>query len=1385
MTEPPFAKITPQRIHPLPLGGRPGGRIRPCGRALRGAVLLAVLFGLAWWVTPEPARAVGFVCKGLGVRVLEQTLDRTVIELHWVDGEEASFGDAFTVAVPGSELPSVQLLEVETTPLSSPVDVPASQVFAPGPPILIRGVWVRPVFVSPFLAVAQGLVERVTRLVVALDHPASAALRGRLSRLERIPAVADGLLDPVVVNPRTAARLRAVRDAVRRKAVPVEDTFARSERWVRVEVDRSGLLRLDYAQLRSVLGDDVDLVDPASLRLFGAARRVQPRRPSDPGSSWRPETHLREHAIRVEASASALQPGDAVLAWVEGPDGWSDRFDPTAGPRDWDDDVFDERIAYWLTWDEISGPVSSFDAPPMRMVERDVTPTGAARLVQDARMREHFEQNGQMGHGFVRDGWLWRRLVAVGGQENFTFDLTEVVAESSAVLATEPLMERGGAATATFRAEYSVNGTAVATPQWSITDQTLPSRAPFRLRVEGIPIGSGANLLTVRNLSSGINGGPPFWMMDSFDIVYRRRLVIGAEALAWDVFEDEVTADERWLYRLSGTADVLDGVEIYALDDAFAPQHLVGGIIGPGPVLDFEVAMAAADRRHFVAVPAGAEIAPVGLSRRRPRRLREEVAPGGGPATGWDMVVLHPAVLRNAAEDLVALRRTTLPDRADPRVSAVDLQDVYDEFGHGTKDPAAIRNYLKFLFELDPRLEFVVLLGDANRDARGILPNSAPDLCPTWVQDFWPKNSETGFSTIPFARDDWLVSLDDPPSGGSGILLDLPDLAVGRLPAPSAAEARRMVQRIEDYETNPASGPWRNTLLLAADDEVGLASRNYRESFHTTEAECLSEELLPPALDVDKLYMTEFPTPPGDQAKPSARQAFRRRWSEGRLVVHYIGHGSPEQMADENLFRIEDVGSLENGDRLPLFLAFSCDVSIFDDPTKQSMSEALVLHPGGGAIATIAATQLTFVSQNEDLTEAFYGRLYADPQDRVRAARSLDRSQPIGRALVQAKWAVPGVNGDFSQSNNAKYVLLGDPALRLESPREDVELSGSLAASIASGREHEMVAALPGLPAASGEWYLEAKESADSVLYVMDKQADPSNPVAPGELRYVLDGSTFFRGRGSFDAGTFTARLRAPTFLRFGFAGRVRVLLEEGTVQHVGLAGPLPVVRAAPDSDDREGPKIQLAFEGEARTVQPGAVLEAVIEDPSGVNVLGTVPANSILVEFDGQGVSTDVTERFELDEDSFTKGRILYELPSTLQPGPHRLVLSAGDMLANRSSAELGFEVSAAGTMELGAHAPYPNPFAETTRFVAEVVAPAGTVTDLDLDIFTVDGRRVRTLRARIDSGGSRVILPWDGTDARGGEVANGTYLYVLRAHFPTDPPLTRISTGRVVRMR
>ena len=71
------------------------------------------------------------------------------------------------------------------------------------------------------------------------------------------------------------------------------------------------------------------------------------------------------------------------------------------------------------------------------------------------------------------------------------------------------------------------------------------------------------------------------------------------------------------------------------------------------------------------------------------------------------------------AQDLAAFRATELPGVAAPAAMAVTVDDIYDNFSGGQKDPLAIRNYLKWVYEQSAhRLKYVCLLGNASRDFR-------------------------------------------------------------------------------------------------------------------------------------------------------------------------------------------------------------------------------------------------------------------------------------------------------------------------------------------------------------------------------------------------------------------------------------------------------------------------------------------------------------------------------------------------------------------------------------------------------------------------------------------------------------------------------------------
>jgi hypothetical protein len=1309
------------------------------------------------------------------IRLLEQTIDRTVVRIEAVGRADWA---SFALAIPGQRTPQVRIVSEDSYAIEGTSEGRPEVRFLVSDPGLVRGTWTSSVHVALEWQSADG-AARARSLTVAVDHPSDGRVPARAP--EARPA------SGAFLNASVAARLNGPVVAGRAAAPFVEDTFARSPNWIRIDVSEGGIYALDYPALRAVLGAAVDLVDPASIRLLSAQRRMQPVVPSAEGSSWEPARGLREHAIHVRATQATLVPGDDIIMFLPGVEGWADEYDAQAHWLAHDENTWSTTHSFWLTWDEAGVGLADFDAPPLRMAIVDGTPTGNPdRTLTDVRVRTHAEQNVELAFGNTEDNWAWTSFIDRGQSRTHAFDAPNALGDSIAWVRSRPAAEINGSQRApgvqirVFNAQYEISDVLADSVEWTTTEQQSNSPVMFQFSFDGLR--PGDNTIRVRNTSqAGVNGRNPLVYVDFFDLHWRSRLRPDeAGRIGWVVREGEATAG-TWRYRVTDPSSGLAGAVILDTRTPFAPRWIEPGAGRIGnATIDFDVAMADSTFARFeLAVPRGLRT-PLQLERKRPRLLRNEVRlPDNSSGTGYDYLILTSEALRAAAEELGVLRRRNLEGAANSRVAVVELQDVFDQFGHGGKDPAAIRNYVKFLYEIDQRIRFLVLVGDANRDSRGILPNSVPDWCPTFVESAWPYNPDRGNSrneaVMPFARDDWFVSLDDPIVRTFDFDLDLPDLAVGRLPAGSLGEAIRMTGMVREYEEDVDEGGWKNSILLAADDERG--GNGPWETYHILEAEVIAEELLPRAMDRRKLYLTEYPNVGSARSKPAARQDFIDDWSAGQLIVHYIGHGSPTQLADEVLFRIEDVSALRNATKRALFLGFSCDVAIFDDPTVQSMSEALVLSQAGGAIATIAATYVTYVGPNEVLTNAFYGRVYPDAPGSLVPRTTLGRSAPIGTALFEAKTI--GTPSNWQRKNDAKYVILGDPAVRLQSPEQDALLDGELAQRIRTGQFEEVDGIVPGM--AGGSWKLLASESADSVRY---ERVNAPNDGREYVLPYVLPGNSFFDGGGTFAGDSATARLRTPATMRLGNAGRVRMLMEDSRGMSVGLADSLPVERGALDTDDDQGPAIEFENFDLGQGLRVGQELVAVVEDSSGVNVLGSVAANSILADFDESGVSIDFTDRFKLDDSSYTRGTVRITLPDDLGPGEHSLTLSAGDMVGNVSLRKIEFSIVEVAENGISRHAPFPNPFRDATRFVVEVTSTMPGAVELTLDLYSVGGAHVESLDASIDGSG-RVVLPWEGRDRRGDELANGTYLYVVRARFGGSSPFTETATGRVVLMR
>jgi hypothetical protein len=93
-----------------------------------------------------------------------------------------------------------------------------------------------------------------------------------------------------------------------------------------------------------------------------------------------------------------------------------------------------------------------------------------------------------------------------------------------------------------------------------------------------------------------------------------------------------------------------------------------------------------------------------------------------------------------------------------------------------------------------------------------------------------------------------------------------------------------------------------------------------------------------------------------------------------------------------------------------------------------------------------------------------------------------------------------------------------------------------------------------------------------------------------------------------------------------------------------------------------------------------------------------------------------------------------------------------------------------------------YPNPFARSTEVTFELTSRPEQVI---LRIFTLAGRKIRQMElsaAQVEVGPGRFMIPWDGRDQDGDDIANGVYFYQIQV---SAAGKTASTIGKMVRIR
>lgn len=1098
----------------------------------------------------------------------------------------------------------------------------------------------------------------------------------------------------------------------------------------KIAVNADGVHKINQAFLRS-LGINTDQLDPKKISIYGNGGGMLPFLPS----AARPDDLLENHIFVAGEEDGRFDANDYILFYAEGPDKWV--FNPTQGKFFLEKNVFDDKNYYFLKIGSQNGARISQEPSLNNAATTIITFDDYARFEEDRRNLLHEWEGKATGSGLQ---WYGERFKNQRQKlYNNLFSFPNLITAVPVKLDAEMVLRSGRSSRFEISTEGQiVQSTAVSSvimsgPNDNITDYARVSRLSSNINAAG----NNINLtLAYPYPTPGNTPDDSEGWLDWIQVNVKRSLTLSGSQMAFRSIESISVPSAN--FRLSG---VSSAIRVWDITNPVNPRDQQ--IQFSGNQLDFSVNTGVL--KQFIAFDPSANLPTpqaVGILGNQNYHGLDEV----------DMVVLYHPDFVQAASTLARHRR----DYSGLQVAMVRIDSLYNEFSSGRQDPTAIRDFMKMLYEKNNRLKYLLLFGDASFDYKNIY-SLGGNFVPTFQRDgLNPLNSHPS--------DDYFGLLSN--ASSSNPLAGMMQIAVGRLTVNTPDQAEAVVRKIIHYDTQEATlGDWRNRMVFVADDEDG--------NTHIRDADAVSLQVASrlPTLNIDRIYLDAYrqQSTPGGNFYPEVNEAISRAMFKGILALTYFGHGGPKALAQERILTISDILSWRNLDNMPLLITATCTFGAYDDPVFVSAGEEAFLNPNGGAIALYSTTRAVFANYNKDLSQEALIQL---------VDRSDGQYPSIGEALRRAKNALASNSGLVS--NSRKFTLIGDPALSLKIPVNQVVTTSINSNPVVSGtldtiRALQRVTIEGEIQNSQGQLISGFNGFLTPSLF--DK---PLNIVTLGQdagsfpFPFSVQRSVLFRGRATIQGGKFRFSFVVPKDIdyRFGNGKASFYAYDSGT--QVDAAGQYSdIIVGGTDNSvisDNQGPDVRVFLNSEdfifGGYTNDSPVLIVRLEDESGINVVGNSIGHDLEAVVDENTQNTLVLNDFyESDLDDYTRGIVRYPL-FKLSDGLHKVQVKAWDVANNSGMGYTEFVVASSEKIAIERVLNYPNPFTDFTCFQFDHSA-AGANLDVIIHIYTVSGRLVKTIQTTMLSDGALRLddcIAWDGTDDFGEKLARGVYVYMVK---------------------
>ncbi|MEC5173854.1 type IX secretion system sortase PorU [Chryseobacterium nepalense] len=1115
----------------------------------------------------------------------------------------------------------------------------------------------------------------------------------------------------------------------------------------KIKVDKSGIFKITKQFLQDN-GINPSSVNPKNFRIYGNGGIMLPEFNQDVKYSA-----LQENAIQVVGEDDGVwHDSDYALFYAQGPDGYNlyntsngngfKRTDTRSDRSENVKNIYEDYSYYYINFDK---------GPGKRVQNVDVNLPATPLITRF----DNYQVVNKDQKNLMKVGRLWVE------DTPFTTDKAVTFTTASAIQGGDEIRYRVqviGYKSQQNSISFDINtqnplNTVIPSANSGGTNEFFP------LRYSGLITGLSGNQITFNlkpNITVNPNGN---FYVDYLEVQYKDNLSFNGTQMNFRDFSLVSGSNTTYGFSLSNASSA---EQIWDVTDITNANRRVNKAAGN---TTFNFAYTAADQNfnnEFVAFKADAAYSPQFVGRINNQNL--------SALQNIDYLIITVPEMMGQAQRLANYHQT----KNNYNVQIVDTDKIYNEFGSGSRDLTAIREFVTKLNTPLGTLKYVFILGDTSYDFKNRVSNNS-----NVVTSYQSEESSDVIRS--FVTDDYIVMTK--PQTTEFITNNLPDLPVGRLPAANVTEAANMMDKTLAYYNNLSGqstpfGEWKMKLDFIVDDDNDGGT-----PFHTVMNNSLATVFEQPTqilkeYNVRKLYLDAFQaqSTAGGQRYPQVNQAISNDIGNS-LYMFYFGHGGINGWAQERVLTLSEIQNANNFSnvysRFPFVSTITCEFTLWDEPDTSSAGEQFLKMKQGGPAAMITSSRAIDVGYGVDFTNLYTQNIFK---------LNSDDFQTLGIAHLNAK------KQKGSATDHLKVNFLGDPAMKLSRPQRLLVIDNIDTPVPGLIRGLDFVKVTGHINNPNGT--INTTFNGRVVINIFDKRLNKTTLNNDGGLtpvlQYTEEGSAIVKASGTAVNGVFTVEFYVPKDINYA-VGQGRILgYADNKASDVFNNQAVQVGDINPNGiNDNEPPKVKLYMNNtnfaDGGITDQNPMLLACITDDKGINSTGSGIGHDITVYLDGQIINTVVLNDFFASGEGngclnpsladYQKGNVTYPFRN-LSTGQHQLTFKVWDINNNSTTATLNFEVKDEADQHLVINRPlnWPNPFTNKTYIQFE--HNCDDMLDVNVQIYTITGKLVRTLSQPVVAEPflqgfrtPRQAIEWDGRDDFGATVAKGTYIFKIFA--------------------